>query len=47
MKKQLPVYLTDKQIEQLKKESKRLGSSMGSIIRQAIMEYFSKRGGKP
>jgi len=37
------VIITKKQYELLKKEKREIGSSFGSIIRQAIMEYFSKR----
>jgi len=40
---QLNVYLTHEQIKKLKEEKRKTGCSMGSIIRLALEEYFSRR----
>ena len=43
--RQIPISFNERQIHLLKKESKRLGLSMGSIVRLAISNYFENNGG--
>lgn len=43
MKRRIDVLITEEQHKKLQNESKKLGSSMGSIIRHALEEYFSKK----
>jgi len=43
MKRRIDVFITEEQHKKLQNESKKLGSSMGSIIRLALEEYFSRR----
>ena len=40
---QMSIAFNDKQKQQLRKESKRLGSSIASIVRMAVVEYFQKQ----
>lgn len=38
-----PINFTEEQYTQLKEESKKLGSSMASIIRLALNQYFKEK----
>lgn len=40
---QISIAFTDKQKKQLKKESAQLGSSIASVVRLAIREYFKSQ----
>jgi hypothetical protein len=40
---QMSIAFNDKQKQQLRKESGRLGSSIASIVRLAVVEYFQKQ----
>jgi hypothetical protein len=42
-RKQFSIGFNETQRKQLEKESKQLGSSIASIIRLAIREYFQKQ----
>lgn len=43
---QISVGFNEKQKKQLDEESNRLGSSIASIVRMAVVEYFQKKEGK-
>jgi len=43
---QISIGFNENQKNQLKKESNRLGSSIASIVRLAISDYFQRRGEK-
>lgn len=43
---QISVGFNKRQKKQLDKESERLGSSIASIVRMAVVEYFQKQEGK-
>jgi len=41
---QISIGFNEKQKKQLDKESQRLGSSIASVVRSIVTEYFEKRG---
>jgi len=42
----IQVSLTEKQTEKVREESRVLGSSIASIMRKALMDYFKRQEGK-
>ena len=45
LKERILISFNETQSKQLRKESNRLGSSISSIVRMAVVQYFSGHGG--
>ena len=43
--KQVQISFTEKQVQQLHSEKEKLGSSVASIVRKSIVDYFQKQEG--
>jgi len=44
--KKILISFNEKQLDQLRNESEKLGSSIASIVRSATVKYFQQTGGE-